>query len=405
MEPSYLDNLILNIFEIQCDKVYFPIVSQIECRRFVKWLHEDGASYEALSNEVAESEKNLGLWRRGLTKRRVGEKMMCRINKPFNDLLESADSVEDSYETIFSNEDSFYDLFESCEEASQPLNEFQQLQNNYKHVWNAKPNQISLIEEVNTDEEFSDNSGDNLNSFIGEEDKFNLKKLLLSSEYKDFINESNQTVISNSIKYNFEKLIRNIVSNLVEDSMNVALREISGSAMEDEFLKSQKVVKKLSSDSFQSCYSTFYDSQCMSGGGDAFKVIRKESCDFDSFEEAIDTTIYHETTTPHISTPILELTNHTQPPQCLYLFGQSLHNNIHRFKLGATSDLQSVKKEASQYNLDLSLVISLDFEDSQSSLSHISSSLRQFKINDFYWYEAEYVNFINSFNEAIKKIQ
>ena len=92
---SDFDNIILAVFEEIEDVFSFPVASQKDARAFVRAVHGRGVSYETLSEEIGEHLQILTSWRKTLGRQGIGEKVMQRINKPLNDLLDQADYVWD----------------------------------------------------------------------------------------------------------------------------------------------------------------------------------------------------------------------------------------------------------------------------------------------------------------------
>ena len=88
-----LDDVILTVFEEVEDTFSFPVQSQKDARAFVRAVHGRGITYETLSEEIGEHLQILTSWRKSLGRQGIGEKVMKRINKPMNDLLEEPDYV------------------------------------------------------------------------------------------------------------------------------------------------------------------------------------------------------------------------------------------------------------------------------------------------------------------------
>ena len=88
-----LDDVILTVFEEVEDTFSFPVKSQKDARAFVRAVHGRGITYETLSEEIGEHLQILTSWRKSLGRQGIGEKVMKRINKPMNDLLEEPDYV------------------------------------------------------------------------------------------------------------------------------------------------------------------------------------------------------------------------------------------------------------------------------------------------------------------------
>lgn len=90
-----LDEVILQVFEEQDKAFHFPVTSQKDARAFVKALHKKGLSYDCLSQEIREPEQNLSAWRTGISRPRVGNRIIERINRPLQEVFLS-DGDDDS---------------------------------------------------------------------------------------------------------------------------------------------------------------------------------------------------------------------------------------------------------------------------------------------------------------------
>ena len=381
MESKCINDFILNIFELNSEILFFPVSSQRVCKRIVNWLHEDGVSYGLMSKEIGEDEKDFMLWRKGLVKQKIGKKVIDRLNKPFNDFLASVESVDDdSYEAIFEDENS--------------QNFSRDILYNSRHSDDFKNKKITKVLE----EEYSEANMNN-NEIID----YSSGKIIIPTDCKY---PKLKPFVEDSIKpKTCDNLIQDIIDSLMDEALKEAMKELKEKLKAVEHCQKKRICKILSSDSFKSCTS----SPCETShpqGEDRESLITNDS--FDSFEEPHDKTSYFDSTRsepPTNSNDLLSpsaLSSSQNLHGCIYLFTQPLHTT-HRFKLGATTDLQSVKAQAMQYNLDLSLVASHEVTDVATSLQDVSAGVGRFKINAFNWFEGEYSRFMLTFEEAIKE--
>ena len=81
-----LDNFIMLVFE-ENENFSFPITSQRDARAFVKALSGKGFSLHDLRDEIGEAEQTFTAWRKGLGRKGIGNMVMERINRPFQQLL------------------------------------------------------------------------------------------------------------------------------------------------------------------------------------------------------------------------------------------------------------------------------------------------------------------------------
>ncbi len=84
-----LNELILEVFEEQEEQFYYPVNSQKQARAFVKALYTKGFDYSSLCQEISEFEHNFTAWRKGLGRSGIGKRLIARINKPLQDLLDA----------------------------------------------------------------------------------------------------------------------------------------------------------------------------------------------------------------------------------------------------------------------------------------------------------------------------
>ncbi len=94
-QASDIDHFILDVFEEHEEQFIFPLRSQNQARAFTKALHGKGVPYELLCDEIKELHQNFNAWRKGLGRTGIGSRVLTRINKPLEDVLDS-DSDDES---------------------------------------------------------------------------------------------------------------------------------------------------------------------------------------------------------------------------------------------------------------------------------------------------------------------
>ena len=83
-----LDELILQTFEEQEDAFSFPVRSQKDAKAFVRSLNLKGLPYQVICQEIGEFEHNFTSWRKSLGRIGIGQRVIERINRPLQSLLD-----------------------------------------------------------------------------------------------------------------------------------------------------------------------------------------------------------------------------------------------------------------------------------------------------------------------------
>lgn len=103
MEKVTTSNISLDYASMQLfeeEQFYFPLNSQRDARAFVKALALKGYGLKDLCAEIGEPEPNITSWRKGLGRSGIGKSIIERINRPYQEMLNSECSSVDHSEWL-----------------------------------------------------------------------------------------------------------------------------------------------------------------------------------------------------------------------------------------------------------------------------------------------------------------
>ncbi|ESN99008.1 hypothetical protein HELRODRAFT_162485 [Helobdella robusta] len=257
-----LDKFILDVFEALPENFYFPISSQEQARKFVKVLHEKGIQYDFICKEINEPDSNFNLWRKSVSRQRVGERIIDRINQPFELFLGSSardsESSHDRYEDFYFVEPDYFNF------TIPPVNKKCKLGRLKKFTNISKNNSIKQTPKAN-EENHIEESVFSMKCNSSDINNFTVMDHL--QEVDDHSDNDSNAVTKNDLDVLSDKSLYNFASAYVSDITNDVLNnyfyeaESSISPLQSFSMKEGSCyeVNKLSNDSYISCTSQFAD--------------------------------------------------------------------------------------------------------------------------------------------------